>query len=152
MIKRPATIPTRLIAPCGMNCRLCRAYTRDVNTCPGCRGDDSLKPTYCVTCKIITCEYVTSGQAKYCYQCDRYPCPRLRQLDKRYRTKYGMSMLENLETIRGKGVRAFIAEQKDRWICTSCGTILTVHKPECMVCGQTWTRRPAEEIPRPDLP
>ena len=26
-----------------MNCRLCRAYGREKNACPGCRGDDSLK-------------------------------------------------------------------------------------------------------------
>ena len=37
------SIPTTLIAPCGMNCILCRAYTRKNNTCPDCRGDDKVK-------------------------------------------------------------------------------------------------------------
>jgi hypothetical protein len=32
-----------LIAPCGINGRLCRAYFREKNVYPGCRGDDSQK-------------------------------------------------------------------------------------------------------------
>jgi hypothetical protein len=26
-----------LVAPCGMNCGICRAYLREKNKCPGCR-------------------------------------------------------------------------------------------------------------------
>ena len=85
---------TALIAPCGMNCRLCSAYVRERNTCPGCRGDDSAKPTYCVGCRIKNCEKMKPGKAGFCFNCDSYPCDRLKHLDRRYRAKYGMSMLE----------------------------------------------------------
>ena len=37
---------------------------------------------------------------RYCYECDGFPCARVKRLDKRYRTKYEMSMIENLEYIR----------------------------------------------------
>jgi hypothetical protein len=40
------TMPTRiskeLIAPCGMNCAICKAYLRQRNPCNGCRFGDSL--------------------------------------------------------------------------------------------------------------
>ena len=28
-----------LVAPCGMNCRLCHAYQREMNHCNGCRNE-----------------------------------------------------------------------------------------------------------------
>jgi hypothetical protein len=37
---------------------------------------------------------------RYCYECDEFPCARVKRLDKRYRTKYEMGMIENLEYIR----------------------------------------------------
>jgi hypothetical protein len=103
-------IPTTLIAPCGMNCRLCRAYIRDKQACPGCRGDDSLKSKACVSCKIKNCEQIAEGNIKYCFSCDGFPCARLNNLDKRYRTNCGMSMIDNLKTIRDFGIRYFIRE------------------------------------------
>ncbi|MFA5801027.1 MAG: hypothetical protein WC911_00980 [Thermoleophilia bacterium] len=42
-------------------------------------------------------------------------------LDKRYRTKYGMSMIENLEIIRQVGVRDIFRREKQRWACPKCG-------------------------------
>jgi hypothetical protein len=33
-----------LIAPCGMNCRICAAFLRVKNKCLGCRGSDLQKP------------------------------------------------------------------------------------------------------------
>ncbi len=143
-MKKSISIPTKLIAPCGMNCRLCRAYDRDKNACPGCRGDDSLKPQYCVTCKIKTCEEAQRGKFKYCFACDKYPCRRLRQLDKRYRSRYGMSMIENLDEIQRLGVRRFVRNQKEKWVCPECGLMLSVHKPECLHCGYAWYEESAE--------
>ncbi|MCP4195633.1 MAG: DUF3795 domain-containing protein [Proteobacteria bacterium] len=131
-------IPTMLIAPCGMNCRLCRAFTRDKKPCPGCRGDDSLKSPYCVTCRIANCDRFTEGGAKYCFDCDVYPCPRLKHLDKRYRTNYAMSMIANLNDIQQHGVRQFIRNEKKKWTCPECGELLSVHKPKCLSCGHPW--------------
>ena len=139
MPKRPTNaMPTRLIAPCGMNCRLCRAYIREKNTCPGCRGDDRLKPKYCVTCRIKNCEKIVSGTIKYCSSCKTFPCTRLKNLDKRYRAKYGMSMIANLKYINKAGIRQFIRNEKERWACPGCGEIICVHRPQCLKCGQQW--------------
>jgi len=132
------TIPTKLIAPCGMNCRLCRAYIRDSDTCPGCRGDDSKKSQYCVSCRIKNCEHFAPGVAKYCFSCDSFPCKRLKQMDRRYRARYSMSVIENLEAIRDSGIRQFIRNEKRKWTCPKCGEVLCVHKPKCLSCGYAW--------------
>ncbi|MBT8352346.1 MAG: DUF3795 domain-containing protein [Deltaproteobacteria bacterium] len=132
------TIPTSSIAQCGMNCRLCHAYTRVKNACPGCRGDDRLKPKTRWACKIKTCETYRKGKIKYCYQCDSYPCSRLKALDKRYKTKYEMSMIDNLNNINKSGIRQFIRNEKKRWRCPGCGGLICVHKPACIYCKYEW--------------
>jgi hypothetical protein len=127
-----------IIAPCGLNCSLCRAYIRNRGTCPGCRGADSHKANACVTCAIKTCEELASGGYQFCYSCSRVPCPVLLHLDNRYRTRYSVSVLANLERIQAVGVRRFIAEEATRWSCPECGFRLCMHKPQCINCGHTW--------------
>lgn len=125
----------KLIAPCGMNCGICMAYLRTKNHCSGCRGDDTGKPASCVKCIIKNCGAFHDGKAKYCFECGEFPCTRLKQLDKRYRTRYSMSMVENLENIKGNGIRKFIAGEQVRWSCPSCGGTICVHHKKCSVCG-----------------
>jgi len=131
-------IRTTLIAPCGMNCRLCRAYIRDKKTCPGCRGDDNLKSKSCVMCEIKNSDKIVNGKVKYCFHCDSFPCRRLKHLDKRYRTKYGMSMIDNLKFIKKSGIRRFVRNEKEKWACPKCGELFCVHKPQCLSCNQQW--------------
>jgi hypothetical protein len=137
---RTQSIRLTLIAPCGMNCQLCRAYRRDKNvkTCAGCRGDDELKPTTCVTCRIKNCGQLVESGIRYCFSCAEFPCARLKHLDKRYRTRYGMSMIGNLESIRTLGLRQFVRAEQARWTCPECGDLICVHKPECLSCGYKW--------------
>ena len=140
--KETTTIPINLIAPCGMNCRLCLGYIRDKNTCPGCRlinKQDSKKSEYRNRCRIRNCEQIVDGKIKYCSDsCGRFPCARLKQLDKRYRTKYGMSMIDNLKMINEFGIRHFIRYEKEKWLCPECGEMICVHRPACLYCGYKW--------------
>jgi hypothetical protein len=55
-------------------------------------------------------------------------------LDKRYRIKYKMSMIENLGTIKNFGMRIFLRHEKSRWTCTTCGGTICVHKGYCIDC------------------
>ena len=136
--QKAKAITSTLIAPCGMNCRLCCAYTREKKACPGCRGDDSVKPKTRVTCRIKNCEKIRQGKVRYCFSCDGFPCDRLNHLDERYRTKYGMSMIDNLVHIKKFGIRNFIKQEKERWACSKCGEIICVHKENCIFCGHQW--------------
>lgn len=135
MSAKPA-VKIELIAPCGMNCALCMAWLRSKNHCPGCRGEDAVKPKSCVGCIIKNCKILEETGAKYCStKCRKYPCRRLRDLDKRYRSKYHMSMLENLADIEELGIRAFVRNEKERWACPECGGIICVHRGSCSSCG-----------------
>jgi hypothetical protein len=141
-LKKSKTITADLIAPCGMNCRLCLGYIRKINTCPGCRmiNDlDNQKSKCRNRCRITNCEQIAGGRIKYCSDsCNNYPCARLRQLDKRYRTKYGMSMIDNLEMINEFGIRYFVRNEKEKWVCPECGEMICVHRPTCLSCGYKW--------------
>lgn len=123
-----------LIAPCGMNCGVCIAYLREKNRCPGCRGTNDNKPITRLRCKIKTCEVFKNGKVKFCYHCDNFPCDNLNRLDKRYRTKYNMSMIENLEYIKNFGTKKFLKNEKLRWTCPKCGGTICVHKGYCLDC------------------
>jgi hypothetical protein len=132
-----STDPT-LIAPCGINCRLCRAYTRDKKACPGCRGDDIMKSSSCVTCKIKNCEKMVKGKFEYCFECNEFPCARLTHLDKRYSTKYGTSVIDNLISIKKIGIGNFVRNENKKWECPECGAMICMHKPQCLSCGYVW--------------
>jgi hypothetical protein len=115
-------INRNLIAPCGMNCAVCRAYLRDKNRCDGCSKIETGSPKTCVLCRMRTC---TERKGKYCFDCSWFPCERLKHMDKRYRTKYGMSQIENLKFIRDHGINDFIKNERIRW--QSAKGIFCVH-------------------------
>lgn len=135
----PDSLVAELIAPCGMNCGLCSAHLRDRNRCAGCNStDEASKPHYCVVCRIRNCDELAGAPGAFCSSgCTRFPCARLRQLDKRYRARYRMSMIENLEELRRIGVEAFVVSEKARWACEHCGAVISVHKDVCLACGGT---------------
>ena len=55
-------------------------------------------------------------------------------IDKRYRTKYNMSMIKNLEFIRDNGLEKFVNKEKKRWVCKNCGGTICVHRGFCLNC------------------
>jgi hypothetical protein len=118
-----------------MDCGLCIGHLREKRPCPGCNGDDAAKPRHCVVCRIRVCGEPEASESGFCFECVRFPCARLRQLDRRYRTKYGMSMIENLESMREIGVDGFVTKERERWMCPGCGGVVCVHLQECMYCG-----------------
>ncbi len=131
-----------LIAPCGMNCGICIGHLRDRRPCGGCKGrKDVNKPNACRSCSIVNCELLTKTESGFCYACVKYPCTRLKMLDKRYRTNYGMSMIENLELIKNQGLEAFLRIEGSRWKCKKCGSGLSAHRDSCIQCGTDFERR-----------
>jgi hypothetical protein len=127
-----------LIGPCGINCRLCYAYIREKNHCPGCRGDDSQKMKSCLACRIKNCEQRMVGGFEYCFECDTFPCDLVKHLDKRYRTKYASSPIANLNSIQENGIDQLVESEEIKWTCPECGEMLCMHKPHCLTCGYEW--------------
>jgi hypothetical protein len=123
-----------LIAPCGMNCGTCIAYLRDKNKCPGCRVYSADKAISIQRCIIPKCVYLVKTDSKFCYDCEKYPCKRVKQLDKRYKTRYNTSFIENLTMIKEKGIEKFLDFESKRRTCPYCGAILSVHRDYCLTC------------------
>ena len=125
-----------MIAPCGLNCSVCRAYLRQSNHCSGCRAADEDRLDTRWVCKIRNCETFSTDNTFFCFKCDQYPCIAVNHLDKRYRASYGVSVIENLATIREHGVSRFMLQEEERWACASCGGTLCMHKKVCPGCGE----------------
>ena len=120
-----------LIAPCGMNCALCRGYLAYMYGVPRVRG----KVSYCAGCVprgkncFIKrgCSKLSKHQIQFCHECDLMPCKNLDRLDRRYRERYGMSMVENLKELKAKGMDEFLATQREKHRCPNCGDVVCVH-------------------------
>lgn len=123
------------IAPCGMNCGTCIAYLREKNKCYGCRVDESTKWKTRFLCKIKNCVNLKDTISGFCYECIKFPCQRIRNIDKRYRTKYNTSFIENLLAIRENGIDYFLALEGRRKKCPSCDSVISVHRSNCLNCG-----------------
>jgi hypothetical protein len=129
-----------LIAPCGMNCGVCKAYLAysrgvprkkgQVSHCTGCIARDK-------NCAFIKrdCEKIRKKQMRFCYECPEMPCSRLAKIDELYRVRYGMSMVENQKFIKENGMDAFIKSQTERYLCPNCGDVVSVHDGKCYACG-----------------
>ena len=128
-----------LIAPCGMNCGLCIGYLREKKPCSGChKKDDENKTQSCRCCILVYCALLAETESGFCFDCKKYPCTRLQNLDKRYRTKYGMSMIANLAYIKEHGLEEFIKREEEKWKCKVCGAGLSVHRNFCLNCKTFW--------------
>mgnify|MGYP006296904291 FL=1 len=125
-----------LIAPCGMNCRICIAYfgytvngnKRKMN-CIGCKPKDK-------SCAFLKkyCTKLRKNEIDYCYECKDFPCSYLEKIDSLYQKRYDMSMIENLEYIRAHGMNEFLRQQQEKYLCPECGDVICVHNGICYSC------------------
>lgn len=112
----------KTIAPCGMNCGICKAHLRQSNPCHGCNYAEQNKPKTRACCKLRLC---SKRSGKFCYSCVEFPCNRLTSLDERYQKRYAMSEIENLKYIKDNGIKKFLEKERIRWISNK--GILCVH-------------------------
>ena len=82
-----------------------------------------------------------NGQVQYCYECDEFPCANLIKLDKKYKTNFKMSMIENLEYIKKNGVNKFLVKEQEKWKCPECGGVVCCHNGICFDCGLDTLRK-----------
>ncbi len=129
-----------LIAPCGMNCGVCASYLAMQN---GLKTKGFAK-SYCAGClprgkncsfMKKQCDLLGKGLVRFCYDCKNFPCQRLSALDKRYRTFYHMSMIENLEFINEHGIDQFLKKEAVKWRCPECGEVICCHNGVCFSCS-----------------
>ena len=125
-----------LIAACGMNCRICIGYfgytmngTKRKMKCIGCRPRDK-------SCAFLKkyCKKLSKKELDYCYECSDFPCTHLEKIDKLYRERYQMSMIENLKFIQYQGIEKFLKQQEKKYQCPECGGVICVHNGVCYSC------------------
>ena len=78
--------------------------------CAGCKPTDK-------SCSHLKkyCKNKAIYEIDYCYECSDFPCGKLKKLDKKYRERYNMSMIDNLENIRDKGIDVFLKQQEKKY-------------------------------------
>jgi hypothetical protein len=144
----------QIIAPYGLNCSLCRAYIRERNPCPGCRGSEINKSNACLACAIKNCEKLAAGGYQFCSSCDKFPCAALLHLDARYKDKYGVSAIGNLQHIKAVGAKRFVAEETARWTCSECGSLFACTSRSASIAatrGNAYSQRGADTTPNPSI-
>lgn len=130
-----------MLAPCGMDCSHCSGYLNEhygpagkkVVLCSGCRARDK-------NCAFLKqhCDLLRRHEIDFCYECDTFPCDRLRRLEERYEKRgWANSFLDNNRRIKEIGPEAFLKEQEARFACPNCGTPTSVHDGLCHKCGRT---------------
>ena len=125
-----------MIAPCGMNCSICIGFfgytmagAKRKKQCIGCKPSNK-------SCDHIKkyCEKLRKKEIDYCYESVDFPCKYIQRLDTKYRERFRMSMIANLEYIRDRGMQEFLKGQQERHKCQNCGGVICVHNGICYLC------------------
>ena len=131
-------ISVTMLAPCGMNCAVCYAHLRKKKPCLGCRGSDESKPKHCRQCRIYNC--AQDYGVDFCVDCPVFPCAVIKRLDKSYRQRYQVSLIDNALRLRVVGAEQYLLEERKKWQC-ACGGIISLHDRVCSECGQAMESR-----------
>jgi len=131
-MKAITEVPPTMLAPCGMTCAVCYMHLKKRKPCLGCRGQDSSKPEHCRKCKIKNC--ATSQGIDFCSECPTFPCTDVKRLDKSYRQRYQVSLIENGIRIKTVGTKQHLLEEKEKWTCSHCGGVISLHDRACSEC------------------
>lgn len=133
-MKMPEAIGSQLFAPCGMNCMVCFTHCSTNKACGGCLGTDESKPGHCRTCLRKNC--AAERELSYCYECSDFPCRRIRDLDRSYRKRYGVSLIEQSLFVKENGIELFLENERKRYTCAACGGVISLHDHRCSECGR----------------
>lgn len=124
-------------AICGIYCGACSALMESMNVkkgpvkCLGCRSPKKA-PGYAPTCEVRKCAKAKSLQS--CGLCKLYPCEKIKKMFNET-PKYGLRE-KYLNTVRDKGLPAWLAEMKTRWQCKKCQTPFGYGMKTCKKCGE----------------
>ncbi len=131
-------IDKAMFAPCGMNCMVCYKHCYHQKPCAGCLNSDSGKPEHCRKCRIKDC--IKEKELIYCFECLDYPCKLIKHLEKSYKQRYRESLMENSAFVQEQGLESFMKMQKEKYTCSKCGGIISIHDRECNECQEKIAR------------
>jgi hypothetical protein len=132
---------SKLISRCGLWCGACKTYLLTKKNllgerglkreCHGCWIRDK-------NCSFIKkdCSLLRKNKIDFCYECESFPCENLSKLDGKYKSKYHVSLIENLKKMKEVGLEEWIKEQEKLYECPECGGEICVHESKCFDCGK----------------
>ena len=125
-------------AICGIYCGACPALlaAKEAKTpadvkCLGCRSTKKT-PGYAPKCEVRKC--AKAKQLQSCGLCKQYPCDKITAFFNET-PKYGLRE-KYLNTVRDKGLTAWLDEMKARWTCKKCGAPFGYGMKACKQCGE----------------
>lgn len=129
-------------AICGIYCGACPALLSSSAAkssaevkCLGCRSTKK-PPSYAPKCEVLKC--AKSKQLQSCGLCKHYPCTKIKAFFNET-PKYGLRE-KYLNTVRDKGLTAWLDEMKARWTCKKCGAPFGYGMTTCKKCGaKVWS-------------
>lgn len=137
-MKIPNKMDKKMVAICGMNCTVCYKHLitkKYAKKCNGCKYDDETLPEHCRKCKIKDC--AKNKNLEYCFECEEYPCKWIKSLDKSYKQRYKTSLIENGLFIKTNGMKQFLENEKEKWTCSNCDGIISLHDRFCNECKKS---------------
>lgn len=130
---------TNELAPCGVYCGACPSFEK---SCYGCSSEDDAKnkrKSRC-SCKIRMCCY-NEKKVNFCFECTDFPCGKIHKKlikshpgDPRY--KYRHELEDICTEFKEKPMDEFLQNQKERWLCPSCGGTVHFYRYTCSQCGK----------------
>jgi predicted amidophosphoribosyltransferase len=102
--------------------------------CGGCKSDTVYAG--CKLCSLRPC--ALEKGVEHCIDCVDYPCKMYRKWNSmaKFLPHIGEA-LSSLELIKRDGVDPWLAAQKKRWSCPSCGSSFSWYASICHNCGQS---------------
>ncbi len=137
-------IGKEMIAPCGLNCAICRRAVVKENPCKGCHGPEESMYEFCLNrCLIRRCGKLRELGSDFCDVCPSYPCEDVLEKETRYTKEYPLveSPMGNIAYIREHGMEAFLRNEQEKWTCGVCGAVICVHSGVCSGCGKAYGDR-----------
>lgn len=129
-MKTPQNI---MFAPCGIDCSLCYAHLRDKKKCNGCLVNDESLPKSCRKCKIKLC--AQEKNIDLCMNCEEFPCKLIKNIDRRYRKSYQISLIADSQRAKEVGIETFLKENRAKFTCPECSGPVSIHTKKCNDCG-----------------
>ena len=140
----------RLDAYCGLYCGACFvmiAYKQDRTDCipkkwlsfihdmelkcHGCKSDVLFEN--CRGCKSRPC--AQSKNIEFCDQCSEYPCEQFRRIAS-YNLPHHNVAVQSLKKIDEIGVKEWLKQQSERWLCSNCNSAFSWYEEYCIKCGE----------------
>lgn len=133
-MKMPAMIDLNMLAPCGVNCAVCYKHVGAQKTpCNGCQNGEQGKTWRCINCAIKCC--VAENGVTHCFACTMFPCKRIKNLARSYK-RYHADLIHNNLYAKEAGISAFLEKERQKWLCTNCGGVISLQDNACSICGE----------------